>query len=379
MAAPHPGNSAHAPRTQGRALLGQASDHQPHRPAARLYNRGMRESDLLAHIYAANAQLNDAVVAIPPGDDMAALRLPAAPEGDDNTTRGDVLVTVDQLADAVHFNLADTPLHKIARKAVTRNLSDVAAMAAVPLAAVAAVCLPRGFTQQQAATLFDALRRAAAEYDCPLVGGDIAVWDGRLIITVTILAHAGGVDPVRRDAARAGDAIFVTGTLGGSLVTVDGRTHHLDFEPRLRVARQLAFLPDIELHAMIDLSDGLAADLPRICHASAVRAELWVDHLPVSRAAHLAEKADATPAWRHALEDGEDYELLFTVPAEHARRLQPGVFNGIPVTHIGRILPRPEADAGPPVTLRWADGRTQPMPPGGWEHAARHAKGGPQT
>lgn len=336
----------------------------------------MRERDLLAHIYAANAQLNAATVIIPPGDDMAALRLPAPPANGENSGRGDVLVTVDQVADGVHFNLADTLLDRIARKAVTRNLSDVAAMAAVPLGAVAAVCLPRAFPHAQATQLFDAMRRTAAEYDCPLVGGDIAVWDGPLLITVTILAHGGGVEPVRRSAAQPGDALFVTGTLGGSLVTVDGRTHHLDFEPRLRVARQLVFLPGIEVHAMIDLSDGLAADLPRICEASGVRAELWVDHLPVSRAARVAEKADGKPAWRHAIEDGEDYELLFTVPADHARHLRPGVFNGIPVTHIGRMLPKADADTSPAVILRWSDGRSEPMPRGGWEHGSPAAQGG---
>ncbi len=335
----------------------------------------MRERDLLGHIYAANSRLDGAAVSIPPGDDMGGLRVPALAANGESAGDAEVLVTVDQVAEGVHFDLATTPLEKIARKAITRNLSDVAAMAADPLGAVVAVSLPRDFGEDRAKQLFDLLRQAAADYDCPLVGGDISMWDGPLLLTVTVLAHGGGVEPVRRSGARPGDALFVTGTLGGSLVTIDGRTHHLDFEPRVHVARQLAFLPDVNVHAMIDLSDGLAADLPRVCEASGVRAELWVDRLPVSRAAHAAEQADGKPAWRHALDDGEDYELLFAVPIEQAPRLRPGVFNGVPVTQIGRILASTATPrAASLVTLRWSDGRCEPMPSGGWDHTGALGK-----
>src|SRR5690606_22827647 len=130
--------------------------------------------------------------------------------------------------------LATASLERIARKAITRNLSDVAAMAGIPAGAVVAASLPEDFTSDQARRLFDAMREVAGQYDCPLFGGDIAVWPGRLLLSVTVLATSrADVGPIRRAGAQAGDVLFVSGELGGSLQDVAGRVHHLDFEPRL--------------------------------------------------------------------------------------------------------------------------------------------------
>ena len=137
----------------------------------------MRERDLLKHIYAANAGL-PADVGIPPGDDMGAVSVGGQ----------QVLVTVDQVADGVHVDLANTPIEKTGRKAITRSLSDVAAMAAVPVGAVAAASLKRDFGEPRAEALFDAMRQTAQSYQCPLIGGDISVWDGPTILTVTVFA-----------------------------------------------------------------------------------------------------------------------------------------------------------------------------------------------
>ena len=126
------------------------------------------KNDLLRYIYRSNAVMPPGVT-IPPGDDMGAVRV------GDRT----VLVTVDQLADGVHVNLATATLDQVGRKAVTRNLSDVAAMAVKPVGAVVAACLPRDFGEANATGLFDAMRDAAAAFDCPLVGGDIMMWDGK--------------------------------------------------------------------------------------------------------------------------------------------------------------------------------------------------------
>src|SRR5687768_12402279 len=127
----------------------------------------MRERDLLGHIFDQNPRLPPGVT-IPPGDDMGAVRIDGA----------EVLVTVDQAIDGVHFRLDYAPLELIGRKAMTRNLSDVAAMAALPVAAVAAAALPRSFTQKQADGLFDAMRATGEHSGCPLIGGDITVHDG---------------------------------------------------------------------------------------------------------------------------------------------------------------------------------------------------------
>jgi thiamine-monophosphate kinase len=313
----------------------------------------MREFALLRHVYGANAAL-PARVTIPPGDDMGAVRL-VGPE---------VLVTVDQVADGVHFNLATTPLEKIARKAITRNLSDVAAMAARPVGGVVAACLPRHFGESRATELFDHMRRVAESYDCPLFGGDVTIWDHALLLSVTLLAEPDGVEPVLRRGAKVGDVICVTGHLGGSLETVRGYTHHLDFEPRLAVARKLAADPMSRPHCMIDLSDGLARDLAHLCEAAEVAAIVDADKLPIDDATHAAARRDGRPEWEHAIGDGEDYELCFTLSSERAAQL-PRKIDGVAVTRIGEIVP---ANGEPPVRVRLADGAIKPVRDLGWEH-----------
>lgn len=311
----------------------------------------MREWDLLRHIYAQNPALAGRVV-IPPGDDMGAVRI-----GD-----AEVLVTVDQVADGVHVDLGTTPLEKVARKAITRNLSDVAAMAARPVGAVCAASLPRGMSQDDAQRLSDAMRATAAGYDCPLFGGDVSVWDGRLLITVTILAEPAGIEPVLRSGAMPGDAIYVTGRLGGSLETIDGYTHHLDFEPRIAIARKLAGDPKTRPHAMMDLSDGLASDLRRLCEMSGVRAVVEESRLPVSIAATQASRRSGRPAWQHAVGDGEDYELLIAAP----EGAMPNEVDGVPITRVGRFE-RP--DRGRLVELH-AGETVIDLEGVGWEHRA---------
>lgn len=319
----------------------------------------MRENDLLQHVYAANAPLKDfprpGAVTIPPGDDMGAIVF-----GDST-----LLVAVDQVADGVHFNLADTPLEKIGRKAVTRNLSDVAAMAAKPVAAVVAVCLPRDFGESNATALFDAMRTTAADSTCPLIGGDISMWDGKLLVSVTVFAEPWRADdgepiaPVQRTGSRPGDAIYVTGQLGYSLPT--GR--HLDFSPRIELARRLVADTTTRPHAMIDLSDGIAQDLPRLVD----HAELFAADLPIVS----YDADDDTPAWQHALGDGEDYELLFTAAGDATI---PAQLDGVAITRIGTV-----ANAGGIVVATPAPGsRTLALQDcftsggggggGGWEH-----------
>lgn len=293
----------------------------------------MRESDLLNYIYQSNAAL-PADVTIPPGDDMGAVRIGGQT----------VLVTVDQVADGVHVDLATTPIEKIGRKAITRNLSDVAAMAAKPAGAVAAACLPRDFGEKRANDLFDAMRATAEHYNCPLIGGDIAMWDGRLLLTVTIFAEPAGIEPVTRRGARLGDMIYVTGELGGSL-----QGHHLNFEPRLALARTLSGNSQTRPRCMIDLSDGLACDLKHLCSAATIDEA----SLPMRR---------GVLSWRNAIGDGEDYELCFTVDPARAESL-PKAIDGVPITQIGVVEAE---DRG--MRLRLTDGSLVNINDGGWEH-----------
>ena len=311
----------------------------------------MRESVLLEHVRRAGVGSGD-TVAIPPGDDAGGVWI------------GDrlVLVTVDQLVEAVHFH-AGTPLERVARKAVTRNLSDAAAMGARPCGAVAAALLPRSMSDDEARRLFDAMRGVAEGFACPLIGGDIAAHDGPMVLSVTVFAEPAGVEPVLRSTARVGDAVCVTGELGGSLLEDEtGYVHHLDFTPRLDAARALCEDAATRPRAMIDLSDGLGADLPRICRASNVSAEIDLERLPVRGVAAADARVRGVEPWRAAVGDGEDYELLLCmapdrVPAEAA---------GVAVTRIGTIVERAER------AVRWRlGGAAQDLgEASGWEHGA---------
>ncbi|HMN95268.1 MAG TPA: thiamine-phosphate kinase [Phycisphaerales bacterium] len=310
----------------------------------------MSERSLLDSICAANAALRGfgELVAVPPGDDMAALRL----------RRRELLVAVDQVIEGRHF-LPGTAPALIARKALCRNLSDVAAMAASPLACVAAATLPRSMSLAEAAALFESLRSVAASRRCPLVGGDtgtLGAVEGPLVLSVTVLAELpeGIARPVLRRGARAGDGLFVTGALGGSFGR-DGMGRHLTFEPRVAEAIELRRALGGRLHAMIDLSDGLGSDAGHLAEAAGLVARIDARALP------CAPGCD----WRSAYGDGEDYELCFA-----AEEPVPRTLLGLAVTRIGEMTPRASPDA-PPIELLLDGAPVDPVACGvgaGWEH-----------
>jgi len=291
------------------------------------------EDALLAHIHASVP--GAAHVLVGPGDDMAVIKVHG----------GHLLAAKDVLVEGRHF-LASASMAQIGRKAVTRNISDVAAMAARPVAILAACVLPRSITQARAQELVDAISHTAARFGAPLIGGDtcLHVGNGPLTLCVTVLAEPlEGVKPILRGGARAGDQLFVTGALGGSLAK-DGGGHHFTFEPRLAESHALARLLGANLHAMMDLSDGLARDGSRLAEASALQAVIIAEQLPCTPAcvqAHTQAKA-----WQGALGDGEDYELLFAVAAGVQMPSTIGP-NNTPITCIGSLqaLPFPNDTA----------------------------------
>jgi len=287
-----------------------------------------------------------AAVPIGPGDDMARVVL----------GQGDCLLTTDTLLEGTHFRLAEATPRQVGYKAMAVSLSDCAAMAAVPVAAVAWTGLPESADMAFAEDLCRGLLDAAERFACPLVGGDVTSWAGRLVIGTSVVARTAGVEPVRRSGARPGDALFVTGRLGGSLL---GR--HLEFVPRVAEARALAAA--VPLHAMIDLSDGLSTDLGHVCRESGVAAEVDAAAIPVSADAERLAERDGRSALDHALSDGEDFELLFAVApadAEHLERERP--LGDTPLTRIGRIV------EGRGIALVEPDGSRGALEPGGYEH-----------
>jgi thiamine-monophosphate kinase len=291
----------------------------------------------------------DARVLIGPGDDTAALRL---------TPNTSTLVTTDMLLEGSCFILADAGPRRVGRKAMAVNLSDIAAMAGRPVAAVVSVGLPRGERRGVSPTwiaqeLYLGLRDVADAFDTALVGGDTNSWDGPLAISVTVIGESTGRGPVRRSGARPGDWLFVTGALGGSI-----RGHHLDFMPRIREALQLHAA--VELHAMIDISDGLAADLAHVCEESRCGAVLRAEAIPITDAARTMD--DGKSPLDHALGDGEDFELLFAINPDDGRRLiaeQPVA--RVTLAHIGECT----------TEGLWLEttGRREKLEPRGYVHA----------
>jgi len=280
------------------------------------------------------------------GDDAAVL---------DWSSRPDCLVTVDLLMEGVDFTLDTATPERIGRKALAVNLSDIAAMAGRPVACVVALALPQSGGYELGQRLTNGLLPLAEEFGVVLAGGDTNTWQGPLVMSITVLGEPTGRGPVLRSGARPGDWICVTGPLGGSLLG-----HHLDFTPRVREAQALHAAT--MLHSLIDLSDGLAADLGHILEESHVGAVLQAEAIPITPAAHEMSRTDGRSPLQHALADGEDFELIFTLAAEAGQKLLADPPAGVAVHHIGEITP----EAG--LFLRHADGRRESLASLGWKH-----------
>jgi thiamine-monophosphate kinase len=210
-------------------------------------------------------------------------------------------------------------------------------MAGSPAAAVVTLGLPANFDPEWVKNIYDGLNALAQKYHVAIVGGETTTNPGGIFLSLALLGTVPRGKQILRAGAKAGDALFVTGELGGSLA---GR--HLDFEPRLAEAQWLAehFPP----HAMIDLSDGLAGDLRHLLTAGGVGAELLKSAIPVSREAKLAARksSSAKPALAAALTDGEDFELLFTLASRDAVKLLDAwkkPFPKLQLSCIGKIVP----------------------------------------
>lgn len=285
-----------------------------------------------------------------PGDDAAVLRPPAGRR---------TVVTVDMLMDGVDFVLGpDCSPGQVGHKALAVSLSDLAAMAARPEAAVVAVSLPRSGGQTIAAGLHAGIVALAAEHDVALAGGDTNAWDGPLVVSVTAIGSALPGRAWRRSGARPGDLVVVTGACGGSLL---GR--HLAVRPRCREAA--AIDERFAVHAAIDISDGLSLDLSRMMAASGTGCLLDLATIPIhDDAVRMSRDAgDGRSPLDHALGDGEDFELLLSLPPDDARALVADPPPGLRPAIIGAVHDRPG------LTALAADGTRSPLEPQGFLHA----------
>lgn len=226
----------------------------------------------------------------------------------------DWVVTTDTLMDGVHFRSTEVSAERIGRKLISVNLSDLAAMGAEPVAVFLSLCLPRIASQQMAADIYEGVCQVAERYNIALAGGDTNCWDGPLVVGMTAVGKTVGGLTWVRSGALPGDAIVVTGPLGGSIL---GK--HLDFEPRIELARLIR--DKIPIHAAMDISDGLSTDLLRMCDASHCGAVLDLAVIPVTEQAKLLSVTSGKTPAEHALGDGEDFELLMAVAESDLHKL----------------------------------------------------------
>jgi len=299
--------------------------------------------DEITEWFARQSKLSAADFPIGIGDDMAQVRL-----GEGRT----VLVTTDMLLEGVHFDLKSATLRQVGYKAMAVGLSDCAAMATVPVAAVVSVALPKGFGEEELKEFHSGITAAGERFDCVLVGGDITKWNdkGPFAVSVAMLSRRGGNEPVKRSGAKVGDSICVTGSLGGS-----GQGRHLEFEPRVKEAIEIA--QAVTVNSMIDISDGLSSDLNRICQQSRVGAVVEAGRVPISEEAERSEDPLGS-----ALNDGEDFELLFTLSEEECQKLLTRWDGPIAITQVGVITVTGK------MQLRMPGGQIEDLQPGGYDH-----------
>lgn len=292
--------------------------------------------------------------------------------GDDAAVvdHGDQLtvVSTDLVADNVHFVLGETPNRLIGRKALAVNLSDLAAMAAVPVSVVVSLLLPRSMKLKQAQEIFGGLKELADRFSIAIVGGDTNCHDGPLVINCTVT----GVVPRSRDiantwnmsAAKEEDVVLVSGDFGNSIA---GR--HLTFEPRVELASYLA--KNYQINAATDITDSLAIDLAAVARKSGCGVSIHLANIPISAAAQKLDEEVAVgkegqlamPARvATALFDGEDFELAIAVTAETADKILADAHCPCSMTRVGTIT----SSEGFRVVS--ATGQVVEIEPRGYEH-----------
>ena len=258
-----------------------------------------------------------------------------------------LLWATDMLVEGTHFNLNKTPYEKIGRKAVAVNISDIAAMGGVPKYITVTIGIPPKVKERAVEKIYDGIFSISKDYGIKVVGGDTNK-SGKLVIDVSIIGTVAKQKLLKRCGAKEGDLILITGPVR------DGKKEHLDFQPRVKEGKFLA--DNYKVSSMIDVSDGIALDVSRICSESGVGCRLYANAIPRSKGLSLND----------ALYYGESFELLFTMPVKEARKFFKGMRrrkgNGQYFV-IGEVTPKKEG-----LILIGKEGREIPLKQEGFKH-----------
>lgn len=305
------------------------------------------------------------------------------------------LLTTDAMIEGVHFDLTFTSFKHLGWKAVVSNISDIAAMGGVPRYATVVLSLPNKISLEMVEEFYHGAAYACKKYSCLVVGGDTTTSFANVGIVITLTGEADEGKVVFRSGARVGDLLCVSGHLGGSHAGL--KILQREKERFLKAAQTEQFAPELEpyknalerylmpyaridmatllvenaiVHAMIDISDGLASEVHHICEGSDVGAEVWEHNLPVTGITQRIAEEFSDRAAEYALYGGEEYELLFTLSDEEYKKLQRLTDN---ITIVGRIVAKEQG-----VELVRENGDREGLQRGGWDHfTTKRTKGSP--
>ena len=290
-----------------------------------------------------------------------------------------LLATTDALIEGVHFDLEYFNFYQLGWRALAASLSDIAAMAGQPLYALASLGLPSNLDVESALDLYRGMKALGDEFQTVIVGGDTTQSPERVFISITVLGQVTQQKLVRRSGAKVGDAVFVTGDLGGSAAGLRALKSQNDklktkfaaavgkhLTPRPRVHEAQFLVGHFPIHSMIDISDGLAAEVHHICQLSKVGAVIYEDKIPTQSEARAAAMNFNDNPLDYALCGGEDFELLFTAPVKLGEEIPKQFFEefGITCAHIGVIESQD-------IRLMKSDGATEALINKGYNHFSR--------
>jgi len=295
------------------------------------------------------------------------------------------LLTTDALVEGIHFDLTFTSLKHLGWKAMVASLSDIAAMGGTPRYATISLCLPKKISVEMVEEFYEGVSFACKKYSCLVAGGDTATTHANMVISITVAGEADERRVVYRHGAITGDYLCVSGHLGGSFAGL--KILRREKEHFLRAGHEKAFSPNLEpyaralerhlmpaprldlvrifsdqvkVHAMIDVSDGLASEIHHLCNNSGVGAAVFEHNIPVDAITQqIADEFSESPIG-YALCGGEDYELLFTVTPEDYAKLERQTGD---VSIIGRITGREQG-----IELVHENGERDALKPCGWDH-----------